>query len=89
MGDGTGWNGCYATHIVIRKGTHVVKLPENIPSNLAAPINCALGTMVNALSSLVNFENIAEQRNANESKSVLVQVGRCGHKYRRQSFTHA
>ncbi len=74
MNNGTGWNGCYATHIVIRKGTHVVKVPENIPNNLAAPVNCALGTMVNALSSFVNFDNLEEKRNENQSKSVLVQV---------------
>ena len=74
MNSGTGWNGCYATHIVVRKGTHVVKVPENIPNNLAAPINCALGTMVNALSSLVNFDNLKENWAENQRKSVLVQV---------------
>ena len=41
-------NGCYATHIVLLPGTHVVKLPENVPSNTSAPLNCALATMVNA-----------------------------------------
>ena len=74
MNSGTGWNGCYATHIVVRKGTHVVKVPENIPNNLAAPVNCALGTMVNALSSLVNFDNLKENWAENQRKSVLVQV---------------
>ena len=75
MSDKTGWNGCYASHIVIRKGTHIVKVPDNIPDKLAAPINCALGTMVNAVSSLVDLDNLEEQRAKHRQKSVLIQVG--------------
>jgi len=41
-------NGCYASHIILLPGTHLVKLPDNVPSNLSAPLNCALATMVNA-----------------------------------------
>ena len=44
-------NGCYATHIILLPGTHVVKLPDNVPSNVSAPLNCALATMVNATTS--------------------------------------
>ena len=51
---GTGFNGCYATHIVIRKGTKVIKLPDEICDNLGASINCALATMVNCVSQLPN-----------------------------------
>jgi putative phosphonate catabolism associated alcohol dehydrogenase len=47
---GSGLNGCYATHIHIRKGTHLVKIPDNVSHAAAAPANCALATMVNAIS---------------------------------------
>lgn len=47
---GTGLNGCYASHIHIRKGTHMVKVPDRVPDNWVAPANCALATMVNAVS---------------------------------------
>lgn len=50
--NGTGLNGCYATHIVIRSGTHMVKIPKNVAKTNAAPANCALATMVNAISKL-------------------------------------
>ncbi len=43
-----GLNGCYATHIDLRPGTHLVRVPEEIPDALAAPANCALATMVAA-----------------------------------------
>ncbi|XP_065056164.1 L-threonine 3-dehydrogenase-like [Rhopilema esculentum] len=43
-------SGCYASHIILLPGTHVVKLPDNIPNKIAAPLNCALATMVNAIS---------------------------------------
>jgi putative phosphonate catabolism associated alcohol dehydrogenase len=50
--DGTGLNGCYASHILLRQGTHVVKVPEHLPDSVAAPANCALATAVNAVSHL-------------------------------------
>lgn len=50
--DGTGLNGCYASHIVLRKGTHIVKVPESLPDSVVAPANCALATAVNAVSRL-------------------------------------
>merc|ERR1719191_1411919 len=46
---GHGLNGTYASHIVLRRGTHVVKLPDSVPSRIAAPANCALATVVNSL----------------------------------------
>ena len=52
-----------------------MKVPDNIPDKLAAPINCALGTMVNAVSSLVDLDNLEEQRAKYHQKSVLIQVG--------------
>ncbi|MEE3235599.1 MAG: zinc-binding dehydrogenase [Candidatus Latescibacterota bacterium] len=50
--DGSGLNGCYASHIVIRGGTRVVKVPEDLSDAVVAPANCALATMVNATSDL-------------------------------------
>lgn len=47
--DCTGLNGTYATHILLRRGTHVVKLPEQLTSRVCAPANCALATVVNCL----------------------------------------
>jgi len=50
--NGTGLNGCYASHIVLRKGTHVVKVPDSLPDSVVAPANCALATAINAVSRL-------------------------------------
>lgn len=50
--DGTGFNGCYASHIVLRQGTHIVKVPDSLSDRVVAPANCALATVVNALSRL-------------------------------------
>ncbi|XP_070566847.1 L-threonine 3-dehydrogenase-like isoform X2 [Ptychodera flava] len=41
-------NGCYASHIIIESGTAIVKVPDNVTDKMAVPVNCALGTMVNA-----------------------------------------
>lgn len=53
--DGSGLNGCFASHIVLRRGTHVVKAPDGIPDKGVAPVNCALATMVNAVSQLPDW----------------------------------
>jgi threonine dehydrogenase-like Zn-dependent dehydrogenase len=50
--DGTGLNGCYASHILLRAGTHIVKIPDTLSDSVVAPANCALATMVNAVSQL-------------------------------------
>jgi putative phosphonate catabolism associated alcohol dehydrogenase len=47
--DGAGLNGTYASHIIVRPGTHVVKLPDSLSSRVCAPANCALATVVNSL----------------------------------------
>jgi putative phosphonate catabolism associated alcohol dehydrogenase len=52
LGDGSGLNGCYASHIVLRPGTHILPVPENLPDAIVAPANCALATIVNALEEL-------------------------------------
>ena len=49
-GDPRDLSGCYATHIVLRRGTHAVKIPEDMPAATAAPANCALATMAHVVS---------------------------------------
>eukprot|EP00927_Polykrikos_kofoidii_P044483 TRINITY_DN38437_c0_g1_i1.p1 TRINITY_DN38437_c0_g1~~TRINITY_DN38437_c0_g1_i1.p1 ORF type:complete len:427 (+),score=57.27 TRINITY_DN38437_c0_g1_i1:45-1325(+) len=46
---GSGLNGTYASHILLRRGTHVVPLPSSISSRVASPANCALATVANSL----------------------------------------
>lgn len=45
INDGCGLNGTYSTHVLLRAGTHVVKLPDHVTDRLAAPANCALATV--------------------------------------------
>ncbi|XP_028410406.1 uncharacterized protein LOC114533030 [Dendronephthya gigantea] len=73
MSSGTGWNGCYATHIVLRKGTHIVKLPDNVDDKIGATLNCAFASMTNAVEPLMDLHNLEKKREANKKKSVLVQ----------------
>ncbi len=64
INNGSGLNGCYASHIHIRTGTHMVKVPNSVPNSVAAPANCALATMVNAVSYI-----------AENSRNVVIQGG--------------
>lgn len=50
LSDGSGLNGCYATHVLLRPGTHIARVADTIPDVVAAPANCALATMVNVVS---------------------------------------
>lgn len=52
LDDGTGFNGCYASSILLRSGTTIFPIPDVLPDELVAPANCALATMVNATESL-------------------------------------
>lgn len=52
--DGSGLNGCYASHIVLRPGTQIMTVPDALPDAIVAPANCALATIVNALEVLPN-----------------------------------
>ncbi|XP_078681596.1 L-threonine 3-dehydrogenase-like [Branchiostoma floridae x Branchiostoma belcheri] len=61
LSNGTGFNGCYATHLVVRRGVHVVPLPDHVTDKMAAPVNCALATVVNAVSCIPGNENIAAE----------------------------
>lgn len=47
--EGSGLSGTYATHIHLKPGTHVVKLPDGLSSRVCAPANCALATVANSL----------------------------------------
>lgn len=52
LSDGSGLNGCYASHILLRPGTEILGVPESLPDAVVAPANCALATIVNALEML-------------------------------------
>jgi putative phosphonate catabolism associated alcohol dehydrogenase len=48
---GSGLYGCYSTHIVLKRGTCIVRLPDEISNAIAAPANCALATVCCAMRS--------------------------------------
>jgi putative phosphonate catabolism associated alcohol dehydrogenase len=52
LSDGSGLNGCYATHMVLRSGTHLVPVPNSLSDAMVAPANCALATMLAVIESL-------------------------------------
>ncbi|MBD06100.1 MAG: dehydrogenase [Gemmatimonadetes bacterium] len=52
LADGSGLNGTYASHILLRAGTHLVDIPDSISDPVAAPANCALATAAAALDAL-------------------------------------
>jgi len=45
-GPGNGLRGCYASHLTLGAGTHLVSVPDILSDAAAAPANCALATMV-------------------------------------------
>ena len=45
--EASGLHGTYATHIVVRAGTHLVEVPPHVPDAVAASANCSLATMAN------------------------------------------
>ena len=52
LSDGSGLNGCYTSHLLLREGTHLVGIPDALPDSLVAPANCALATMIAVVESL-------------------------------------
>jgi putative phosphonate catabolism associated alcohol dehydrogenase len=52
VGDGSGLNGCYASHILLRPGTSIFQVPEGLPDACVAPANCALAPLIQALENL-------------------------------------
>ncbi len=51
LADLPGLSGCYATHLLLRGGTSVVRVPDSLADAVVAPANCALATMVAATES--------------------------------------
>lgn len=51
MTEGSGFNGCLATHIVLRPGTFVVAVPDRVHDPAAVSANCALATVLSAMDS--------------------------------------
>lgn len=51
-------NGCYSSHILLGAGTHVTVV-DGLSAAVAAPANCALATMVNALKGAPQHAEIA------------------------------
>lgn len=43
--DGSGLNGCFATHLILRPGTAVFEVPERVTDVAAVTANCALATI--------------------------------------------
>eukprot|EP00913_Durusdinium_trenchii_P004353 g4035.t1 len=75
ISEGTGLNGTYATHILLRPGTGAVRkrqlgsgaiLSHKLSSRICAPANCALATVVNAL-------DMARLPRYGSNKSAVVQ----------------
>lgn len=62
--DGHGLHGTYASHVVLRAGTSVFAIPDELPDAVVAPANCALATAVNVV------EQVPQP-----AASVLVQGG--------------
>ncbi|XP_071489575.1 L-threonine 3-dehydrogenase-like [Diadema antillarum] len=58
-------SGCYATHIILHPGTNVYSIPDHVSDKMAAPINCSLATMVNAILSFSHQDA--------DKKAVLLQ----------------
>ena len=45
LAEGCGLHGAYATHLLLRRGTHLVELPDELPDEIAVSANCSLATM--------------------------------------------
>nr|WP_199158967.1 zinc-binding dehydrogenase [Pedobacter sp. ASV2] len=50
-------NGGFATHCLLKEGTAIFKLPENIDLKILAPLNCTHATMAGALRVAGNISN--------------------------------
>jgi putative phosphonate catabolism associated alcohol dehydrogenase len=60
LDDGTGLNGTYASHLVLRPGTTVVPLPDRVGDAVAVAANCALATMVGVMAALRQDRPVVE-----------------------------
>ncbi len=78
LSNGSGLNGCYASHVVLRAGTHIVPLPDEVTDAVGAPANCALATMVHAVElwrSHRSSSSLAATGADSAPRNVLVQGG--------------
>lgn len=57
--EGSGLHGSYATHIVLRAGTHLVEVDDEIDDAVAASANCSLATMANVTEHLPRVCRVA------------------------------
>ncbi|XP_054723767.1 LOW QUALITY PROTEIN: L-threonine 3-dehydrogenase-like [Uloborus diversus] len=48
--EGSGLSGCFATHMVLERGATVALVPTCVSNAVACPANCALSTIVHAVS---------------------------------------
>lgn len=46
------FSGCFASHMILKAGTAIFPVPEQVPDKIACPANCALATMVAVTESL-------------------------------------
>ncbi|MHC4562712.1 MAG: alcohol dehydrogenase catalytic domain-containing protein [Planctomycetota bacterium] len=44
--------GGFAEHIVLMPGTGIFRIPDGLPDEIAAPANCALATVINAIDTI-------------------------------------
>lgn len=49
LASGSGLSGGYASHILLRRGTAVFEVPDELSDAIVAPANCALATIVSAI----------------------------------------
>lgn len=52
LSSGSGLNGGYASHMVLRRGTAIYAVPDELSDALVAPANCAAATVVGLLGEL-------------------------------------
>jgi alcohol dehydrogenase len=53
----TALSGGFATHILLRPGTIVYHIPDNVTDGEAVPVNCAFATVVNGLTTIGTHSN--------------------------------
>lgn len=58
---GRGWelNGGFATHVHVKAGSGITKVPEEIPAAILAPVSCATATAAAALRAATRHHSIA------------------------------
>uniref|UniRef100_T1IX41 Alcohol dehydrogenase-like N-terminal domain-containing protein n=1 Tax=Strigamia maritima TaxID=126957 RepID=T1IX41_STRMM len=50
-------SGTLASHLILRKGTHVIKIPPHVKDTVACTVNCPLSTMVNVVDTALSRLN--------------------------------